>query len=143
MSDDELRTWITRKGFKLESGGEYMLKEITQEEFDADPSRWIGSGIPPALLTADGIKLDSGEWITEGRVLDTARKAVKLLDAGDKIGFYEMMNIDRYEEEGWSEYELYVLVGTYLEDGRSLCCEVTDIMDTEEFDVYWESKNNS
>ena len=52
------------------------------------------------------------------------------------------MDLDRYEEEGWSEDELYVLVDTYLEDGRSLCCELTDIMeDSKEFDVYWESKN--
>ena len=65
------------------------------------------------------------------------------MDTGDKIGFFEMMDIDKYEEKGWSEDELYFLVSTNLEDGRDLCYEVTDIMDSKEFDVYWESKKNN
>ena len=45
--------------------------------------------------------------------------------------------------EGWSEDELYFLVSTNLEDGRDLCCELTDIMDSEEYETYLESKKNN
>ena len=65
-------------------------------ETSRPPADWIGTEIP-ALLTNDGLKLESGELISEGKVLDTLREAVRLLDTGDKIGFCEMMDVEKHE----------------------------------------------
>ena len=97
---------------------------------------------PSPILTSEGIRLPTGELITEGRVLNTLREALRLLDAGDKIGFLEMVDVDKYEREGWSEDELYMFASTYFENGSDLINEVDKIGETEEFKVYWESKKN-
>ena len=110
-------------------------------EYQKNPAKYK----PPApVLTRDGIRLHTGELITEGRVLDTLREALRLLEAGDNIGFFEMVDVDKYErEDGWSEEEAHMFATIRFENGRDLIDEVDKIGETEEFQVYWESKNNS
>jgi len=133
---------------------EEELRRMTKEHED-----WLNSPVlkevmasmkpvehePPApILTRDGIRLHTGELITEGRVLDTLREAIRLLEAGDNIGFFEMVDVDKYErEDGWSEEEVHMFATIRFENGRDLIDEVDKIGETEEFQVYWESKNNS
>jgi len=141
LSDNDLQTWIGQKSVKLESGGVDMLGDQIAATFESNPSYWIGD-FEYARLSDEGIRLHTGELITEGRVLDTLRKAVRLLDAGNKIGFCEMMDIDKYKKEGWDEDEIHTLVCTYLEDGRDLGGLVVDISNDEEFSAYFESKES-
>ena len=101
-----------------------------------------------ATLTDEGIRLHTGELITEGRAYDLITQAIRLHRAGDIFGFYEAINFDkvrRLQKEGWSEDETHLLMRTYFTSGyldTNISLEVTDASENPEVQAYMESKNN-
>ena len=55
-----------------------MLGDLNDKDFEANPSHWIGTEIP-ALLTNDGLKLETGELITEGKSIKYSQRSFKII----------------------------------------------------------------
>ena len=95
-----------------------------------------------STLTDEGIQLPTGELLTKGRVFETAMEAIRLCRAGDKIGLYEIMDVDKLEEEGWSKDEIRTLALIDF-DNTNLFSELDDALESKEVEVYLESKKNN